>query len=211
MTTSIWPRTLFPRRKEIEGERGEKRKKLTENTKAHSWILQEELCKDENIWKRKARAQLHFPTINCGISAAQYEPKVTSVCAHIWAHTRGKQWTDLSGFFLPPHSSISSAQLEESSSLKQLQADFYPIHITNFPLDVINTKQKRREQVLSCSVTALDRWRLKLVSRSRWKRGLCCCRSRLFIQPTWAWPSTLAQHQLNFSAGWSTEDFHSLA
>lgn len=48
-------------------------------------------------------------------------------------------------------------QLEESVSLEQLQADFYPNHTTNFPLDAINTKQKQREQVLSCSVTALDR------------------------------------------------------
>lgn len=53
-----------------EAER-EKMNKLTENTEAHSWIFQEEMCKDENIWNWKAQAQLHFPTINCGISPVQ--------------------------------------------------------------------------------------------------------------------------------------------
>lgn len=32
----------------------EEKEKPTENTEAHSWIFQEEMYKDENIWKWKA-------------------------------------------------------------------------------------------------------------------------------------------------------------
>lgn len=157
MTTSIWPITLFPRR-----PRRKTRYKPTENTEAHSWIFQEEMCEDENIWNWKAQA-LHFPTINHKLSTGQASSNQKSSA---YMHTSKFIWDETTdrfvGFFLPPCPSISLTQLAESTSLERSK-DFNPYCTTTFqlPSEGINSEQRWRQQLLSYSVTSPDRWRLK--------------------------------------------------
>lgn len=61
----------------------EEKEKPTENTEAHSWIFQEEMYKDENIWKWKTQAQFNFLTVNCGISPVQKQPGFLQMCTQL--------------------------------------------------------------------------------------------------------------------------------
>lgn len=78
----------------------EEKEKPTENTEAHSWIFQEEMYKDENIWKWKAQAQFNCLTVNCGISPVQEQPGRLHMCMQLSLHKR-KTMNRFVGVFFP--------------------------------------------------------------------------------------------------------------
>lgn len=87
----------------------EEKEKTTENTEAHSWIFQEEMYKDENIWKWKAQAQFNCLTVNCGISPVQEQPGRLHMCMQLSLHKR-KTMNRFVGVFFPSLSILPAVQ-----------------------------------------------------------------------------------------------------